>query len=263
MKFSASLLLFALASCSHSNQSIPQSISCQEPKGIPAGDLLLFGEMHGSNEAPALISELACSLSKSQSLAVGLEISSADQPLIDAYLNSDGANSDQAKLMSSNFWQKGKDGRSSSAMLHLIDDIRVIKDSGRDVHLFAFDDQPNTDLERNTAIANGIRRFRSSHPGMKIIALMGNVHAMRDPMTTSEGPLIPSGALLSDLKPVSILITYPRGTIWACMPDCKVHELTPRSQTNNSIGFKEGSPLGGYNFSYQLKSISASPPAAK
>ncbi len=108
-----------------------------------------------------------------------------------------------------------------------------------------------------------LQALRSSHPGMKIIALMGNVHAMRDPMTTSEGPLISSGALLSDLKPVSILITYPRGTIWSCMPDCKVHELTPRSQTNNSIGFKEGSPLGGYNFSYQLKSISASPPAAK
>ena len=261
MKFFASLLLIALASCSHSNQPIPGSMACQKPKGIPAGDLLLFGEMHGSKEAPAVISEITCVLSNSNNIAVGIEAPSVDQPLIDAYLQSDGTSADRAKLISSDFWQKGKDGRSSTAMLRLIEDIRILKKSGRPVQLFAFDDQPNTDLERNVAIANGIRRFHSSHQNTKIIALMGNIHAMQESITTSEGPLIPSGAILNDLKPVSILITYPSGTTWACMPECGVQKLTPRSQTSEITGFKEGAPLGGYKFSYQLRSISASPPA--
>jgi len=83
MKFFASLLLIALASCSHSNQPIPGSMACQKPKGIPAGDLLLFGEMHGSKEAPAVISEITCVLSNSNNIAVGIEAPSVDQPLID------------------------------------------------------------------------------------------------------------------------------------------------------------------------------------
>lgn len=263
MKFFASLLLFSLASCSHSNQPIPESIACQKPNGIPTGDLLLFGEMHGSKEAPAVISEITCALSGSNNIAVGIEVPSADQALIDAYLQSDGTSADRARLISSDFWQKGKDGRSSIAMLRLIEDIRILKKSGRSVQLFAFDDQPNTDLERNVAIANGIRRFHNSHKNTKIIALMGNIHAMQDSITTNEGPLIPSGAMLSDLKPISILITYPSGTTWACMPDCGVQKLTPRSQTTGETGFKEGAPLGGYSFSYQLHSISASPPATQ
>ena len=225
--------------------------------------MLLFGEMHGSLEAPKLISDLACSLSKSHETAVGLEIDSRDQPKIDVYLNSPGATEDVEKLTSSYFWQKGKDGRSSAAMLDLIENIRQLRIEGHPVSVFAFDDQPGSELERNVAIANGIRRFHSTHPNVQIIALMGNVHAMQAEMTTSDGPLVPSGALLSDLNPVSILITYPSGTIWACMPDCGVQNLTPRKPALGPSGFKDGAPLSSYSHSFLLSSITASPPAVE
>jgi hypothetical protein len=217
--------------------------------------------MHGSVEAPALISELACSLSKSEEIAVGLEIPSQDQPLIDSYLMSRGTKTDEKALTDSYFWQKGRDGRSSAAMLRLIEDIRALKNDGHPVDLFAFDDQPGTRLERNVAIAKGIRRFHTSHPNTKIIALMGNIHAMQGEMTVRNETLVPSGSLLNDLNPVSILIAYPAGTTWACMPACGIQNLVPRNDIAGPSGFKESASLIGYSHTFLLSSITASPPA--
>ena len=120
LKIFAAFIAIALTACGHASQPKFSPRNCPGPQGLPEGKLLLFGEMHGSVEAPALISELACSLSKSQEIAVGLEVASHDQPQIDDYLKSRGETADVDKLTSSYFWQKGKDGRSSAAMLHLI-----------------------------------------------------------------------------------------------------------------------------------------------
>ena len=261
LKFFAALIAIALTACGHASPPQTSNRTCPRPQGLPEGKILLFGEMHGSLEAPKLISDLACSLSKSRDIAVGLEIDSHDQARIDGYLKSRGTTADVEKLTGSYFWQKGKDGRSSAAMLHLIENIRELRIEGHSISVFAFDDQPGSELERNVAIANGIRRFYSTRPNVQIIALMGNVHAMQTEMTTSDGPLVPSGILLSDLNPVSILISYPAGTIWACMPNCGVHSLTPRNPVTGPSGFREGAALGGYSHSFLLSSITASPPA--
>ncbi|EIL88112.1 hypothetical protein UU9_13388 [Rhodanobacter fulvus Jip2] len=236
-------------------------MNCSEPDGLPRGKLLLFGEMHGSKETPALIAQLACFLSKHQEVAIGLEIPSRDQPLIDAYLASRGTNASREKLMSSVFWKTDRDGRSSAAMFELIDAIRDLKEHGRAIDLFAFDDQPGTTLERNVAIANGIRRFVKEHREAKVVALMGNIHAMQDPMNIGKEKLVPSGYLLKDLTPISILVTYPKGTIWACMPDCRKHDLSPRTPVAGPAGFKNGATLDGYSRMFLLNSITASPPA--
>lgn len=237
--------------------------NCSEIRGAPDGQLLLFGEMHGSVEAPALIVQLACFLSRSQHVAVGLELPSEDQSLIDAYLVSNGTSSDQQKLTSSEFWQVGRDGRSSSAMLKLIENIRVLKKSGRLIDVFAFDDQASTKLERNIAIANGIRRFHTNHPTIKILALMGNIHAMEDPIHLGGREVVPSGSFLHDLHPTSIMIAYPAGTIWACMPTCGSQTLKAAGGETGALGFREGSPMGGYTYTYYLRSITASPPAVQ
>lgn len=55
---------------------------------------------------------------------------------------STGAAGDVQALLASEFWQRGGDGRSSRAMLELIEDLRALKQAGRPLDLFAFDDQP-------------------------------------------------------------------------------------------------------------------------
>lgn len=263
LKFIAVFLTLSLVGCGHEPKVTVSNQTCPIPQELPKGKLLLFGELHGSNEAPALISELACSLSIDEPIAIGLEIPSQDQPLIDSYLKSGGTKTDTQLLTSSSFWQQGRDGRSSRAMLKLIEDIRLLKLEGHAIELFAFDEQPGTNLEPNVAIANGIHRFHTAHPNTLILALMGNIHAMQTQMTTSDGVLVPSGVLLSDLKPVSVLIANPAGTIWACMPQCGIQTLTPQDSSNPTIGFREGASQDGYSRSYLLPSITASPPAVQ
>ena len=219
--------------------------------------------MHGSLEKPALISALACSLSRWRKVAVGLEIPSAEQPRIDAYLASRGTTRDEVALIAGEFWQRGWDGRSSTAMLRLIEDVRRLKHRGAPVDVFAFDDQPGTDLQRDVAIAGAIRRFHEAHRDTQVVALMGNIHAAQAPMVIAGQTIVPSGHLLADLRPVSIVVAYPQGTIWACMPDCGVHAVNAAKSFSTTPGFREGASSAGYSHTYSLATITAAPPAAK
>lgn len=254
--------LMPLAACSRGGAAQAVAVDCPAVPGAPDAPLLLFGEMHGSQEAPALIHGVACAVSEAGEVAVGLEMPSHDQPLLDAFMASAGVEDDLRKLMASDFWQRGRDGRSSAAMLRLIGDLRALKQADRPVSLFAFDDQPGTKLERNVAIANGLRRFHGAHPHARIIALMGNVHAMQASMWVGDATLTPSGKLLADLHPVSVLVSYPAGTIWACMPACGVQTLTA-ARSEAAPGFHDGASMGGYSRTYRLASITASPPAVE
>lgn len=258
----AFVALLLLSACGHGERTRGAAVECPSIAGVPDALLLLFGEMHGSKEAPALIHGLACGVSEKQAVAVGLEMPSQDQARLDAFMASDGKADDVDTLLATDFWQQGRDGRSSAAMLELIEDLRALKQAGRPVTLFAFDDQPGTQLERNVAIANGVRRFREAHPQMRIIALMGNVHAMSASMWAGDRMLAPSGSLLADLNPVSVLVSHPAGTIWACMPACGVQSL-PASRDEAVPGFHEGAVMGGYSRSYRLVSLTASPPATE
>lgn len=261
IKTIAFLAALVLSPGSYAAQPSTWHEDCPPLDGLPQGKLLLFGEMHGSKEAPALIARLACAVSKHEEMAVSLELPSREQQRLDAYLASPGAKADRKKLMGSAFWQTDKDGRSSAAIFELIDAVRILRKHGRAIDLFAFDEQPGTTLERNVAIAHGIRGFRERHPDTKVIALMGNIHAMQEPLDFGEEKLRPSGYLLKDLEPVSILLTYPKGSIWACMPDCRIHDLSPRTPVPGPPGFKKGATLSGYSHMFLLGSITASPPA--
>ena len=162
-------------------------VQCRDIGELPGGHLLLFGEMHGSIEAPALIADVACHLSLSGDVTIGLEIPATEQAQIDDYLASAGT----------------------------------------------------------------------------AVAFMGNIHAMQEKFVVEDFSMTPAGQLLEDLSPTSILITYPKGTVCACMPDCGVHDVAPRNPINGPSGFREGASMTGYSHTYLLGSITASPPASE
>ena len=111
-------------------------------------------------------------------------------------------------------------------------------------------------------MAASIRRYRRENPSRTLAALMGNIHAMQDTFVVEDYSITPAGQLLKDLSPISILITYPKGSVWACMPDCGVHDVAPRNPLLGPSGFREGASMTGYSHTYLLGSITASPPAA-
>ncbi len=252
--------LITAALCSCHTQRIPPS-ACDAPSNIPDGNLLLFGETHGNQQSPKLIGDIACAMSISGPVSIGLEITSGEQTKIDAYLASKGRPADRQQLLGSDFW-RFHDGRSSQAMFDLIEYTRILRSQKRDIAIFAFDEQPGTPVERSQAIANGISRYIEANQGRKIVALMGNYHA-RQGSASFDGVETPlSGKLLHMHNPVSILIHPQSGSTWACMPDCTAHTLRG-SNTIHPAQFEKISLLPGYTYTYWLPVASVSPPATK
>lgn len=57
--------------------------------------IVVLGEMHGTNEMPALFADAVCLTAQARSVVVALEQPSVDQAAVDAFLASDGG--DEAK----------------------------------------------------------------------------------------------------------------------------------------------------------------------
>lgn len=234
--------------------------ACDAPQSLSSSSLLFLGEMHGSREAPALAGEIVCSYAKKGPVALGLELPPSEQDGIDRYLASNGDADAKRRLLSGDFWRSDKDGRASSAMVALIESVRRLRHEGSQVTVFEFSDiLPGKTYD--ASIAEIIRDFHARHPGLPVVALMGNVHASQTFFQVGGHDLVTAASLLRDLHPTSVLLAYQSGTIWACMPDCGVHKVASEWGVARKPGLYTGSPMGGYASSYVLPGISASPPA--
>src|SRR5690606_6129826 len=120
----ALLFIVLLSACEQAQRS--SSVVCDEPRGVPQAKLLLFGEIHGSVEAPALIGRVACFSALSAPTAIGHENPIGEQGAIDSYLASDGRKEPTGKMLSGPFSQSATDGRSSAAMAELIEYVSAL-----------------------------------------------------------------------------------------------------------------------------------------
>ena len=121
-----------------------------EPASDPLGVLteraqvhrvMLVGELHGTWEVPGIVAGLATNLSADERpLIVGLEIWRSEQAALDRYLASAGTAEDREALLAGPFWAT-RDGRSSEAMVDLIERLRVLALKAP-VQLVAFDVRP-------------------------------------------------------------------------------------------------------------------------
>lgn len=238
------------------------SVQCDAPSGIPGARILLFGEMHGSVESPALVGKVACALAQNGEVALGLELPSTEQAPIDRYLASNGGTATRKALRSGQFWQHG-DGRSSVAMFNLIDTARRLKQAGLAVSVFTLDPDLAGTVDDNKALAHALRMYHDQHPASRIVALMGNLHAGQAVVSPFGEAITPAGYYLRDLHPVSVYVTYHSGTIWACMGSCGVHKVNSQWASGSGPGFQPDAPMDGYSVSYMLPGITASPPAGK
>src|SRR5690606_23505072 len=68
--------------------------------------LVLLGEMHGTREIPLLTSMLVAHYARTEPVLLGLEVDASDQPLVDAFLESAGTDSDFAEVLSGAHWRE-------------------------------------------------------------------------------------------------------------------------------------------------------------
>src|SRR6185503_11177437 len=101
------LAILALVACG----SRPVKHTCDKPvSGVDAylkpGAIVWFGEMHGTEESPRFVGDVACQAAKVARVQLGLEIPLGEEPLFERYLKSKGTEADRSALTSGAFWQQ-------------------------------------------------------------------------------------------------------------------------------------------------------------
>lgn len=258
--FSAGLLLSGAARATE-----PAS----DPLGVLTGRaqahrVMLVGELHGTWEVPGIVAGLATNLSADERpLIVGLEIWRSEQAALDRYLASAGTAEDREALLAGPFWAT-RDGRSSEAMVDLIERLRVLALKAP-VQLVAFDVAGDADLTgagRDRSMGELLLARLESMPEARLLVLAGNFHTR----IQSGAPWDPAhdfmGHFLRDQDAYAVEVMGVKGSTWMC-PDpehCRVWALP-------EAPFEPGLTLGDalndrrHHGVWWLPQVSASPPA--
>jgi len=244
---------------------------CPEIDGLNVASLkrsTLVGEMHGTNESPAFVAALACHiLASGHTLTVALEIPRTEQDRIRSYLLSSGSAADRAAMLKGAFWDTDKaDGRSSAAMVGLIERLRYLRNLQLPlidvvtIDVAAGEDSGADDRDRLMSQAfDRITRSPSDH----VVGLVGNYHAKK----TDGAPWNPRMRFMAGYLPpgglTSLDVGYAGGAAWVCIPECGVSELGASSKTaaqgfSLRLGDKDG---GAYDGVYDVGRLSPSLPA--
>lgn len=179
---------------------------------------VIVGEDHGTKEQPQAFADLVCRASEHRHVVVALEQPVSEQPAIDAYLRSDGGDAAKQEFRKSQIWQNGfKDGRSSVAQFQLFEALRRLYQADRIAGVFAF--QPVSDMGSagayEKAMGDTVRKLAGA--GKLVIALVGNVHAMRTPVAFAGPAYMPMAGTLPRTASLSALLVSEGGEQWACM----------------------------------------------
>ena len=207
-----------------------RAIAC-DVNGRP---LLIVGDFHGSNEIPGFVAQLITDASARRPVRLGLEMESFEQWPIQVYMASKGTAADRATLLHDDFWTVG-DGRTSQAIVRLIERARELREAGRDVEVFTtipeypgdavIKEAGGVNAYRSAGMAQAIHskvRHGAAHP--LVIAFMGNAHsAYAGPARSSEATV--TERLVSD-SPYIVNLDLQGGSAWGCASDgCGPHAL--------------------------------------
>ncbi|MBZ4416995.1 hypothetical protein [Myxococcus sp. RHSTA-1-4] len=238
---------------------------------LQPGATVLLGEVHGTQEIPRLLGDLVCqAASRGIGVSVALEMSAENDASFEAWLSSAGKEQDRQRLLSGRVWRSPyPDGRTSKAMLGMLDRLRGFRLRGWRVRVFGAGlDSPSR--SGDTAMALGVRRIREEAPRDLILVLAGNNHTRVDAEQAMGGHLRVWGFPLT-----SLVVTTAGGTVWTCRgptcgeaplksetPDGKPHlDLTPKATSVQGGWAEASSSHPAWHGSLFIGHVTASPPA--
>lgn len=262
---------------------IPAAVSvttgCEEIVGfnrVLRAPGIFVSDMHGTSEAPAFVRALMCNLLHSgRAVVLALEYPSDEQFFIDQFLHAH-TPSPQRALLASPFWSRPtQDGRTSRAMLNLLDWVRHETASDARIRVVAFDALPppaSTSFDaRDEAMAMRLRKELTNLRADEIpVIFTGNVHARKTKgLQASNAPpgmenAEPLGYRLRDLRFIHMSMDYQGGSAWTCFSpsDCGVRELGEPGPAVSSYSIVT-SRDPAYDLQYLVGPLNASPPAAR
>jgi hypothetical protein len=292
------ILLLLIAAQSNTPEA-PQNERCSEPKGweqINARDprFVVFGELHGTQQSPDFIANLACGLSsQGQKILVAVELSAAEDSKLQEAWKLPADRFDDALLESG--WRGRTDGVASAAMFSMIVRLHNLKEQGSPISIVAFNgtkdrkksvrfsDLPGQGPHEAEQAAN-IAEAANTSEYDRVLVLVGNFHARTGSVALPGVQFDPMAKRLAQYgSTVSLNMRYAEGTSWNCVLkapkeqndkpvtadslDCGIHH-TRGSKDIGSEPFIELTPSPGteqnadYDGYFWVGPISGSPPVA-
>jgi hypothetical protein len=247
-------------------------LSTISPKGV------YIGEIHGTKESPELAWSAICfGIGSGRHVILGLEYPRDQQSDLTKFFDTEDRTLATKTLLSTRFWSTTIDGRTSEAMLELLERVYTLR---KNVTALAYD-VPREFVTRKV-IAIGDRdkdsaeflehyRGRSRKQAMWVL-LGGNVHARKAIGVPNLGPdyehYMPLGYLIRDWGLSHLNVEFGGGTAWACAPapvGCGAQTLPERTDALSGPVFTVGYGTSSVYFdgTYVVPRLTASPPASK
>ena len=190
--------------------------------------MIVFGEVHGTNEVPELVSAVTYELAKDGAkVLVALEVLDLlNGTLADFVAGTIGV--DQL-LAGEVFWNRPaawQDGRSSRAMLGLLQDVREYRNRGLAIDLRGMDSTVRSARDREASMALNLRTLVDNLPYDHVVVLTGRRHARRTPRFLGVGPR----SMASYFRRGELFlvhVSFRGGCSWHCPQGgvCGVHDL--------------------------------------
>lgn len=242
------LSLISILGCSQRNISFDHDCSYTQSlapvdEAAEQGAVFLFGERHGTVEAPSFVANFACKIAQDtqEPLIVLLEL---PIPEILSDLSAKAMPIDQAQSLvleaGRSYWSSGHDGRTSEAMMAAILQILRLREKGLDIALgSSYPDEEKTSgyfdvnlnesdktVLKNRYFQEAIQILTFKEIFKNVIVLNGSNHIRKHLEFYSDmGVEIPH---------MGFIQAYGGGTEWNCQSaagGCKIHETTPRRKT--------------------------------
>lgn len=241
---------------------------------LTPGRILLLGEVHGTREGPEVVAAAACiAANGDHPVTVALEIPAEEDRRIRGFLASDGGAPARDSLLQGSFWQREyQDGRSSEAMLALLESLRSLRASGASLVVTLLDStRPFSDgqarddwlgLHLTQAVAE-------APPEAVVISLTGNVHSRRMAGVPWDAEYRPAGMAVAARWPgrtLALQLAGPTGEAWICQgsaaSDCGPTRMGGASELTPGAVELLPELRDGHDGVYRLPGLTASPPAA-
>lgn len=282
------LICVAIAGCMkmqpvRASETVEQKNNCVFPKGWDAvatrdPEFVVFGEQHGTREAPAFFGALACSLARNgERLLIAIEFSLYYNNALQIAWSADEEQFEDLLLDAG--WRGRPDGVGSQAMFAMVRDLHRLRLEGYAIDITAFNgvrsegqrarfaDLPSQG-PHEAAQAENIASAAEAGSYDRVLVLVGNLHAIKQPHNFGSGHFDPMARRLETYGSVlSFQMKHGGGTNWSCQRDCGVNtaaadgsfQREPFIALNNGETDWLDSKFDGF---YWIGPISASPPKA-
>ncbi len=248
------------------------SLSCPPLPGIeqiwtdPKVRTVIFGEIHGTSEAPALFADAVCHAAQHGPVTVALEQPDTVRSEIEAYVRT-GSPEARTALLATPDWRMGRDGRTSVAMLGLLDRLHALQQAGADLTV-VFAQPTMTGAPQNYYEVQMAARWAQATPSTPrlMLGLVGNLHARKTETPSDLGPVLrPAASHLPASETLTVNIVGGGGASWGCrsLTECGPQQAPPRTAPPRGIMLTPSADGAYDGVASTGGPWTASPPAAR